>query len=390
MTYTPEKTRLHIGVVPLSDAAPIVLARSLGNYARHGLDVAITVEASWASLRDKLAAGMLDAAQMLAPMPLAAALRIDGVGVPMLTAMSLNLNGNAITVSEALYGRLRRAGTAAGDPLASGRALRRVIETDRAAGAPLLQFAHVFPYSMHHYELRYWLAANGIDPDHDLELRVIPPPQMVQQLREGHIDGYCVGAPWGGLAEAGAIGRRLVSSYSIWNNAPEKVLGVTRAWADAHPQTHRALLAALLETSAWLDEPAHRDEAAQVLLESALFDPVVAGSVRESLRHSDAADPGLLFHDACATFPWRSHARWILRQMQRWGQADANIDVAAVASSTYCCEIYREVARTLGLPLPASDDKPEGQHSTPWRAPAADGGEVTLGPDRFCDGARSG
>lgn len=379
-----EKHFLRLGIVPLIDAAPLIVAKEKGFFAARDLDVTLSIEASWASVRDKVAAGLLDAAHMLAPMPIAATLGIDGVGVPMLTALSLSLNGSAITVSESLYWRL---GLQDSDPRSAGLALKRLLEADKAAGAPPRVFAHVFPFSTHHYELRYWLAGCGIDPDRDLQLTVIPPPQMVRHLREGAIDGFCVGAPWGAVAQAAGIGRTIVHKHQIWNNSPGKVLGVTREWAERHPQTHLALIRALIETARWLDRPEHRAEAARLMVEGHYVD-ATPESVHEGLMPQNAGvlgGPGLLFHAGAATFPWVSQAMWFIEQMRRWGQV-GEVDVAATAAAAYRPDLYRAAAAPLGEPCPLSDVKAEGVHALPWSLDAG-GAAIAMGPDLFFDGA---
>ncbi|MDM4769587.1 CmpA/NrtA family ABC transporter substrate-binding protein [Solimonas sp. SE-A11] len=381
-----EKSRLRIGIVPLADAAPIVVAQAAGHFARHGLDVSITVESAWAGIRDKLAAGLLDAAHMLAPMPLAATLGIDGIGVPMLTAMSLSLNGNAITVSNALYRRMRLAEEG---PRAAGAALRRVIEVDRAVRAPPLVFAHVFPHSAHHYELRYWLAGCGIDPDRDLRLVVVPPPQMVQLLQEGRIDGFCVGAPWGGVAERANLGRSIVTKHQIWNNSPEKVLGVTRDWAERHPLTHLALVAALIEASRSLEAAPGRLAAAEMLKAGDYVRGASMLELEEALAVRDARHPrgpGLVFHSGAANFPWHSHAHWFVAQMQRWGHVPSHVDAALVAAQTYRPDLYRIAAERVGQPCPRVDTKPEGVHAGAW-AIGSNNGPLLMGPDLLFDGS---
>jgi len=379
-----EQPELSLGLVPLIDAAPLIMAREQGFFEKHGLEVALSVEGSWASVRDKVAAGLLDGAHMLAPMPIAATLGVDGVGVPMLTALSLNLNGNAIALSEALYWRLAEAG---GEPLAIGRALRDALARDRIDGRPKPVFAHVFPFSTHHYELRYWLAASGIDPDHDVQLVVVPPPQMVDALRDGRIDGFCVGAPWGAAAEATGAGRIVVRKHQIWNNSPEKVLGVTAEWAAAHPRTHRALIAALIETSVWLRSPEHRRLTAETLIREQLLsapDAVILAAL-ESAEDKELGGE-LVFHDGAATFPWVSHAVWFMRQMQRWRQIPDELDPRAIAPRIYRSDLYREAARPLGLPCPLLDFKSEGLHSESWQSSSLSE-TLNMGADRFIDGA---
>ncbi|MDB5970653.1 MAG: nitrate transporter [Hydrocarboniphaga sp.] len=379
-----EKNNIKLGLVPLIDAAPLIIAKEKGFFEAHGLDVTLSIEASWASIRDKVAAGLLDAAHMLAPMPIAATAGVDGVGVPMLTALSLNLNGNAIAVSQSLYWRLQLDELS---PRSVGERLKRVLDADRAAGAPPRVFAHVFPFSPHYYELRYWLAGCDIDPDRDLQLVVIPPPQMVSALRDGSIDGFCVGAPWGAVAQAAGIGRVVVNKYQIWNNSPEKVLGVTRAWAEAHPETHLALIAALIETARWLDKPEHRAEAARLVVEGHYLE-ATPETVHESLLVDLPSKPenaGLVFHAGAATFPWVSHAMWFISQMRRWNQLPANVDARAIADACYRPDLYRAAAARLGQAYPSSDIKSEGHHSMPRTLPPEH--VIEVGSDRFFDGA---
>jgi ABC-type nitrate/sulfonate/bicarbonate transport system substrate-binding protein len=379
-----EKNDIKLGLVPLIDAAPLIVAKEKGFFEEQGLNVTLSVEASWASIRDKVAAGLLDAAHMLAPMPIAATAGIDGVGVPMMTALSLNLNGNAIAVSQSLYWRLQLDELT---PSSVGERLKRVLDADRAAGAPPRVFAHVFPFSPHHYELRYWLAGCDIDPDRDLQLVVIPPPQMVRALRDGSIDGFCVGAPWGAVAQAAGIGRVVLNKYQIWNNSPEKVLGVTRAWAEAHPQTHLALIAALIRAAQWLDQPANRSEAARLIVEGHYVE-ATPETVHESLAVGAPGKPenaGLVFHAGAATFPWVSHALWFVGQMRRWNQLPHGIDGDALARASYRPDLYRAAAAQFGMPCPAVDLKSEGQHAGIHTLSRDH--TIELGADRFFDGA---
>jgi nitrate/nitrite transport system substrate-binding protein len=389
MSAAPEKPYVRIGVVPLADAAPIVVAQAKGFFARHGLEVEIALERAWAAVRDKVAAERLDAAQMLAPMPLAATLGLDAVQVPMLTGLTLNLNGNAIVVSNNLYSRLqamkRPDETGA---LAWAQALKRVVEADRATGRPLPVFAHVYPFSTHHYELRYWLAAAGIRPDHDLNLIVVPPPQAVTQLEAARIDGFCVGAPWAEVAEQLGVGRRIVSKFQIWNNSPEKVLGVTRAWAEAHPNTHLALIAAIIEANRWLDLPENREEAARLLSDGRYIDAPLE-CVTTALRVNPSGyefGPGLVFHSGAAGFPWVSQALWFLQQMRRWQPLPKDIDSSCIASEVYRPDLYRAAAERVGITFPLVDFKTEGTHSSSWMLEGARGA-IAMGSDRFVDGA---
>jgi two-component system, oxyanion-binding sensor len=378
-----EKTSLRLGLLPLADAAPLAVAKSRGFFARHGLEVDLRVERAWAGLRDKVAMGLLDAAQMLAPMPVAATLGLDGMAVPMVTALSLNLNGNAITISSALHQRMRRHAPAGADAAQWAQALAQVLEEDRAGGRPPPTFAHVFPFSTHHYELRMWLCSGGIDPDTQVRLCVVPPPRMVTELAAGHVDGFCVGAPWSEVAARRGLGVTVTTKFAIWNNSPEKVLGVTREWAEAHPATHRALVAALIEAARWLDLPEHRAEAARLMIGNGWVQ-APAEAVQSSLLPQPG---GLLFHRHAATFPWRSHAIWFALQMLRWRQCWSAPDLSALAQEVYRCETYREAAALVGEPCPATDLKQEGAHAAAWPMPGAEGAALELGADLLLDGS---
>lgn len=371
-----EKNAVTLGFVPLTDCAPLVIAKEKGFFAGHGLDVTLSKEPSWANIRDKLALGIFDAAHMLAGMALANSIGIGGLQLPTITALSLGLNGNAITVSKALYRELTEM---AAEP-ASAQALHTLIAERRQQGRPPLRLAMVYLYSSHHYLLRYWLASAGIDPDRDIQLCVVPPPQMVAQLKAGHIDGFCVGEPWNTQAVALEVGRTLLCSNQIWNNHPEKVLGVTRPWAEQHPETHKALIKALIEACRWLADSANSEEALSLLaqvqylgLPETVLKPSLTG----------AADGCNIFYRYAATFPWVSHAEWFLTQMIRWGQLDQPVDLAEVASTVYRPDIYREAARKIGEPYPLIDRKTENAHSENWVLQESTQ-PITMGADKFC------
>ena len=391
-TTALESEHVTLGFIPLTDCAPLVMAKERGWFAEQGLDVTLSRESSWATLRDKLAAGVLDGAHMLAPMPLAATLGLGPLRTPMVSAMSLSLNGNAVTVSEALHRRLTEIDpeAMAEQPL-SARALKRLIDRERAAGRPPLTFATVFPHSGHAYQLRYWMAASGIDPDCDVRLVVVPPERMVERLREGSVDGYCVGEPWNQLAVQSGLGRVLVTSYDIWNNHPEKVLGVTEAWAERNPNTHRALIRALLEAGRWMDRAENRLEVVErisgpryVNAPEHVVRMSMAGVFQYAQREMPRALPDFnVFHRYAANFPWRSHALWFLTQMVRWGQLAPATDLRAVAERVYRPEIYREAAAALGIPAPVDDYKSEGAHHQRHEVSG-----VGLGGDLFIDGQR--
>jgi nitrate/nitrite transport system substrate-binding protein len=379
-----EKPELTLGFMPLTDCAPLVAALEQGFFAEAGLRVTLSREVSWANIRDKVAAGALDGAQMLAPMPLAAGLPNPAAPVPLVTALSLGLNGNTIVVSTALHAAMTEAGTeAAASP---GACLATVARQRREQGRPL-RFGMVFPYSTHNYLLRYWLAAHGLHPDRDLRLEVVPPPFMVEALQAGEIEGFCVGEPWGRVAVDQGVGRVLLADDAVWNHHPEKVFAVTETFADRYPVTHRALLVALLRAARWLDAPGQRASLAPVLAR-AEYVRAPEAMLRQSLLGEAAPGAGAaasVFFRYAATFPWRSHALWLLTQMARWGQIEAPTSLRSIAERVYRPDLYREAAALLGLACPTVDDKDEGWHAADHGLAAATG-PLTLGADRFYDG----
>lgn len=391
-----EKTKLTLGFIPLTDCAPLVVAKERGYFAAAGLEVELSKETSWANVRDKVSIGILDGAHMLAPMPIATTLGIGPVCKPTVTALSLDLNGNAITVSQPLYERMRAL-----DPTSlihrpySANALARVIEERREQGGEPLKFAVVYPMSTHAYELRYWMAAAGIDPDRDVSLLVVPPPQMVSQLRAGNIDGFCVGEPWNSVAVAEGLGRVMITNYELWNNNPEKVFGVNLEWAEQYPKTHRALLSALLEAARWTDAPENRPAVADLIAQSRYINAPaeivrqsMTGTFRYALDETPVRMPDFnVFFRFAATYPWRSHAIWFLTQMVRWGQLERSVDLTAVAEQVYRPDLYREAAAGLDLAVPSVDYKSEGSHGRGWTLEEATT-SLAMGPDRFFDGSQ--
>ena len=348
---------LQLGFIPLNDCAALAVADAKGFFKAEGLSVALSREASWATIRDKVAVGALDGGHMLAPMVLAASLGLGGAGARLIAPLGLNLNGSAITVSKALAAEFR-ALDPEGLAAHAARPLARLIAARREAGVQPLTFASVFPYSMHNYGLRYWLAEAGIDPDRDVHLVTAPPPRMAEQLRSGLIDGFCVGAPWNGQAEADGTGEIV-------------------AWAERDPATLQALLRALLTASQWADAPENRGELAALLAR-----PEYVGAAPEVIARTLVDGPeAVIYHRYAANQPWRSHAAWFYSQMLRWGQMEASVERSVAARRVYRPDLYRVAAASLGLPAPAHDDKIEGEHAEPW---SFDG--LAMPADRFCDG----
>ncbi|RFA30777.1 hypothetical protein CAI21_04530 [Alkalilimnicola ehrlichii] len=396
MSHALEKTALRVGFISLTDCAPLAVAKEQGFFAAEGLDVTLCRETSWANIRDKVMLGALDAAQMPAPMPLAATLGVAGPRVPMITPCVLNLGGNAITVSHDLFRQmLALAPEALREPPYTADALRAVIEARRILDKPPLVFATVFPTSTHYYQLCYWLSAAGIDPLRDLTLKVISPPHMVRALEMDEIAGFCVGEPWNGLAVDLGLGVSLISSYEIWNNAMEKVLAMTEAWHLRHPQTTLALTRAVVRACRWLEKPRHRELAA-ILLSRADYVDVPQQVLEPALMGVRPHRPGehgipqpefLVFGRSAANFPWRSQGLWYGEQMRIRGQLPPNVDVSAVVERSYRPDVFREAVAEIDMPVPTIDYKAEGVQHHAWTLQEATA-PIAMGPNAFFTGER--
>ena len=263
---TASQTRLRIGFIPLADAAALIVAVDKGFAAAEGLDVELVREVSWSNVRDKLNIGLFDAAHLLAPVAIASSLGLGHVKVPIVAPFGLGVNGNAITVSPALYAAIAAAADGSiVDPIVSARALARVVAARKARGEQPLTFGMTFPFSTHNYHLRFWMAAGGVDPDEDVRLVVLPPPYMVESLANGHVDGFCVGAPWNSVAVDLGVGFILHFVSEILLRAAEKVLAVRDRWAQEHPDTLLRLVRAHGRAAAFIEDEANRDEVATLL-----------------------------------------------------------------------------------------------------------------------------
>jgi NitT/TauT family transport system ATP-binding protein/nitrate/nitrite transport system substrate-binding protein len=335
---------LRLGFVPLNDAAPLLVAQDKGFFAAEGLRVALSREVSWATIRDKVAAGALDGAHMLAPMVLAASLGAGSERQAMIAPLALNLNGAAVTVSTGLAAEMRGLEGVGARPLAQALARRR------QGGAAPPTFAVVFPYSMHNYLLRYWMAEAGIDPDRDVRLAVAPPSRMAGHLAAGDIEGFCVGEPWNAVAVRDGVGEVAVRASEVWRGGPEKVFGVTEAWAERNPEVLAALLRALLRAAAWADAAENRGELVALLAAHVAAPPAaIAGSLDEIAFHRDGAG-----------VPQPLHAAWLLSQMMRWGQVAGDLDIEAVARRIYRPDLYAAAAAAVGDPAPVHKAAADG------------------------------
>ncbi len=381
------------GFIPLLDASILIVAAKKGFAEAEGIDLVLVRETSWANIRDRVAIGHFDVAHMLAPMPIAASLGLTPLKGDLIAPIALSLGGNAITVSRDLWQAMKSYGaTRDGDPASAGAALREAIIARRRVGEPPLTFAIVHPFSGHNFELRYWLAASGIDPECDIELTVLPPPFMVDALRSHHIDGYCVGEPWSSAAVLADVGRIATTKSAIWRSSPEKVLGMRAEWASAAPDTVAALLRALHKASLWCDDPANHAALASLLGQPDLLDAsteILLPGLTNRIALGDgpaALVPDFLFFSRrAATFPWVSHALWFFSQMVRWGQSHLTPETLAIARRTYRPDLYRAALTSLGVAMPNASAKVEGAltRETPV---ASSTGRLHLGPDGFFDG----
>ena len=362
----PEKKDLAVGYIRLTDSAPLIIAHELGFFAKYGLTVALQCEPSWANLRDKVVAGALDAAQLLAPLPLATAMGVGGIRADMVTGLALSLNGNAITMANHLARELEELGSnPVESAISSGRALRSWLR--QRPGRPLLTLASVHTFSCHTFQLRSWLRAADLDPDRDVKIIVLPPAQMVDSLARGSIDGFCVGEPWNTVAVQHGIGSVLATGQQIWHNAIEKVLGVTQAWHNNHPSTHLRLRLAVMEACCWLAEHDNRLAAVDILAQPQYLNlparqllPSLAGRFQFSRDSAPVELPDFhIFGRLQAGFPWRSSAEFLLRQCNELiGRDSDQGQLKSLVQQTYRTDLYREAARALDLPAPESDYAP--------------------------------
>ena len=379
-----EKHDISLGYLRLTDSAPLIMARELGLYEKYGLQVMLQREVSWANVRDRLVIGDLDAAQMLAPLPLATSLGAGGMRADVITGLALSLNGNAITLGAALSEAIGAPARTQVDAAASARALAAYL----ASGPRQVTLAAAHTFSCHILLLRHWLRAGGIDPLRDVNIIVLPPEQMVDSLSRGVIDGFCVGEPWNTVAVQRGVGAMQATGYQIWNNGPEKVLGVTEHWHGRHPGTHLRLRLALMEACTWLADPRHRERAAAVLSSAQYLDlplesltPSLTGHVvfRKGEPHRELPHFHV-FGRFQAGFPWRSDGEWLLRQVGTLlGKSFGPDEVKSRVQRTFRTDLYREAARHLSLPCPSRDYKPADAHDAAWEIEPG----VELGPDRL-------
>lgn len=368
-----EKENLKLGFIKLTDMAPLAVALEKGYFEDEGLYVQLEAQANWKVLLDRVINGELDGAHMLAGQPLGSSIGF-GTKADVITAFSMDLNGNAITVSNDIWQQMKP-----GIPMKDGKpvhpikadALKPVVEKFKSEGKPF-NMGMVFPVSTHNYELRYWLAAGGIKPgfyappqetsgqiDAEALLSVTPPPQMPATMDSGTIVGYCVGEPWNQQAVFKGIGVPVISDYEIWKNNPEKVFGVSKEWADKNPKTHLAVVKALIRAAMWLDAEnnKNRPEAVEMLSQKQYVGAdyeVLANSMTGTFEYEkgdkrDLPDFNVFFRHN-ATYPYYSDAIWYLSQMRRWGQINEYKPdgwYLETAKKVYRPDIYMAAAKAL-------------------------------------------
>ena len=379
------------GFMPLLDSALLVAAKKAGFARAEGIDLSLVRESSWASIRDRMAVGHFDVAHMLAPMPIACNLGLTPLAAPTLAPMAMGLGGNAVTVSASLWREMEQRGAHADlDPARAGAALRDVVRARKSSAQ--LRFAVVHPHSGHNYELRYWLAASGIDPDRDVEIVIVPPPLMADALGSGRINGYCVGEPWNTAGVLKAGGHIATVKAAIWKSSPEKVLGVSERWAQANPDAMSALLRALYRSAEWCGTAANHGKLARLLSDPAYVGcpadwmlPALSGVMEVGGGRTELVADFFVPKAKAATFPWKSHALWFYSQMVRWGQIDPSDANEAIARATYRPDLYRAALKPLGVALPGANSKVEGALRVETPVGSA-GASLTLGPDGFFDG----
>jgi NitT/TauT family transport system ATP-binding protein len=383
-------TPIKIAFLPLTDCAILAAAKELGFAEKHGIALELVRDLSWATIRDRLVYRQVQCAHLLAPLAIAVQLGLSQHKAAIAAPFSLSLNGNAITFS-------RQFATALGgtpserinQPAATANNLPNALR--RLRRKPVLAVVHRF--SSHALMLRYWLAYAGIDPDRDIELRVLPPPLMTGALESGEIDGFSAGEPWNSCAVDAGAGEIVALGCRIWESSLEKVLAMREDWAEANPELVDRLMRALDEAALWCDSAQNWPKLAR-LLSSDSYLSVPAERIERALcgrikldpaGESVEADNFLLLHRRAANFPWRSQALWIYSQFVRWSLLEHSTEAERMASGVFRSDIYRRALADGQTPLPGASLKVEGslmkEHGV-----SSNRGTLSLGPDRFFDG----
>ena len=355
-TSGPEVTDVRFGMIALTDCSPIVIAHERGLFKKYGINSTVVKGASWAAIRDSLTNGDIQATHMLTGMPIASTMGLLGAPkVPMVIPWMLNRNGQAITLKAELKGKVST------DP----KKLKPLADAAKAAGAPMT-FAMTFPPGTHAMWMRYFLAAGGINPDKDVALVTIPPPQMVANMKVGKMDGFCVGEPWNARAIADGIGYTAITTQELWKDHPEKVCAFREDFAEKNPKTVKAILKALHEASVWLDDMKNRPEQAAIVSRATYINcppEVILGRLQGNYDYGDGRklqDPNyMIFSSRNCNFPQPKYATWWLTQFRRWGMVSSAPDYEGIARKVMRTDLYEEAMKELGVQHGGRDDSPE-------------------------------
>lgn len=355
---SPQKEVIRLGFIPLTDCAPIVLAKELGLFAKYGVEVEVTKEASWANVRDKLLTGELDGAHCLYTMPFSVYTGVGGkAGSEMKIAMMLNNNGQAITLSKDFCGKVGFKQTNKVGPVVAAK-----LKAEKE-----VTFAMTFPGGTHDLWLRNWLAAAGVSQKTS-KIITIPPPQMVANMKVGNMDGFCVGEPWNGVAVKQGIGFTEISTQDIWKHHPEKALVVNKKFSETRREDLKNVMKAIMEACKWLDVPANRKKAAGIIGRAPYVNaPADVIEARLMGTYELGCDQGqeiytgdyMLFHNkGFVNFPRKSHAIWAMAQYVRFDYLKEAPDYQAIADKLIMQDLYKEVAESMKVPIPDDNMKP--------------------------------
>ena len=343
----PEKEEVRIGFIPLTDCASVVMASVLGFDKKYGVKIIPTKEASWAGVRDKLVNGELDMAHVLYGLIYGVHLGVSGPKKDMAVLMTLNNNGQAITLSKKL----------ADKGAVDGPGLAKLMASDKRE----YTFAQTFPTGTHAMWLYYWMASYGINPIKDAKVITVPPPQMVANMRVGNMDGYCVGEPWNHRAIADGIGITGVTTQDIWKDHPEKVLGTTADFVKQNPNTARAVMMAILEAGKWIDASlANKNKMAETIADKSyvntsvdVINQRILGRYQNGMGKTwDDPNHMKFFNDGAVNFPYLSDGMWFLTQHKRWGLIKEHPDYLAVAKQINQVDLYKQAASALKVSVP--------------------------------------
>jgi len=342
---SPEMPNCRCGIIALTDCSPFVIAAEKGHFKKYGINAPITKGANWAAIRDSLSNGDNQFTHMLLGMPIASTMGLLGSPKkPMVIPWLINRNGQAITLKSEWKGKV------GADP----KGLKPFVDQAKKLGEPLT-FAMTFPPGTHAMWMRYYLAAGGINPDKDVSLITIPPPQMVANMKVGKMDGFCVGEPWNARAIADKIGFTSVTTQDIWKDHPEKVCAFTAEFADKYPKTVKAVLKGLHDASVWLDDDANRPEQVTIVGKPNYINcapEIILGRLLGKLDYGDGrvvTDPTPMhFSKSNCNFPQAKFAKWWLTQFRRWGMVPSAPDYEGVAKKVMRGDLYEEAMKEIG------------------------------------------